>query len=116
MQRDPLVRDHLNYHDWKRAGKIRGIGLASYIEVCGGVGPETASLSLDEDGGITVLILFAIMLTQSKAAPTRLVFQTQAIPAAVAAVILEIILAITVTATDWGAVTARRAPKPPSPF
>jgi NADH:ubiquinone oxidoreductase subunit 6 (subunit J) len=58
-------------------------------------------------GGITVLILFAIMLTQSKAAPTRLVFQTQAIPAAIAAVILAIIIAITVTATDWGAVTTR---------
>jgi NADH-quinone oxidoreductase subunit J len=58
-------------------------------------------------GGITVLILFAIMLTQSKAAPTRLVFQTQAIPAAIAAIVLAIIIAITVTATDWGAVTAR---------
>jgi NADH:ubiquinone oxidoreductase subunit 6 (subunit J) len=58
-------------------------------------------------GGITVLILFAIMLTQSKAAPTRLVFQTQAIPAAIAAVILAILIAITVTATDWGAVTTR---------
>jgi NADH:ubiquinone oxidoreductase subunit 6 (subunit J) len=58
-------------------------------------------------GGITVLILFAIMLTQSKAAPARLVFQTQAIPAAIAAVILAVIIAITVTATDWGAVTAR---------
>jgi len=58
-------------------------------------------------GGITVLILFAIMLTQSKAAPTRLVFQTQAVPAAIAAVILAIVIAITVTATDWGAVSAR---------
>jgi NADH:ubiquinone oxidoreductase subunit 6 (subunit J) len=58
-------------------------------------------------GAISVLILFAIMLTQSKAAPARLVFQTQAIPAAFAAVILAIIVAITVTATDWGAVTAR---------
>jgi NADH:ubiquinone oxidoreductase subunit 6 (subunit J) len=58
-------------------------------------------------GGITVLILFAIMLTQSKSAPARLVFQTQAIPAAFAAVILAIIVAITVTATDWGAVPAR---------
>ena len=58
-------------------------------------------------GGITVLILFAIMLTQSKSAPARLVFQTQAIPAAIAAVILAVIIAITVTATDWGAVTSR---------
>jgi len=58
-------------------------------------------------GAISVLILFAIMLTQSKAAPTRLVFQTQAVPAAIAAVILAVILALTVTATDWGAVEER---------
>ncbi len=58
-------------------------------------------------GGITVLILFAIMLTQSKAAPARLVFQTQAIPAAIAAIVLAILIAITVTATDWGAVASR---------
>ena len=58
-------------------------------------------------GGITVLILFAIMLTQSKAAPARLVFQTQAVPAAIAAIVFAIIIAITVTATDWGAVTSR---------
>ncbi len=58
-------------------------------------------------GAISVLILFAIMLTQSKAAPVRLVFQTQAIPAAAAAVILAIVLALTFTATDWGAVTER---------
>lgn len=53
-------------------------------------------------GAIAVLILFAVMLTQAKNAPTRLVFQTQAIPAAIAAVILAVILALTVTATDWG--------------
>jgi NADH:ubiquinone oxidoreductase subunit 6 (subunit J) len=49
-------------------------------------------------GAISVLILFAIMLTQTKDAPTRLVFQTQAGPASIAAV----------TATDWGEV-ARHA-------
>ena len=58
-------------------------------------------------GAITVLILFAIMLTQSKAAPVRLVFQTQAIPAAIAAVILAIVLALTVSATDWREVATR---------
>jgi NADH-quinone oxidoreductase subunit J len=36
-------------------------------------------------GAISVLVLFAIMLTQTKAAPARLVFQTQAVPAAIAA-------------------------------
>ncbi len=55
-------------------------------------------------GAIAVLILFAIMLTQAKNAPSRLVFQTQAIPAAIAAIVLAVIIALTVTATDWGAV------------
>jgi NADH:ubiquinone oxidoreductase subunit 6 (subunit J) len=58
-------------------------------------------------GAISVLILFAIMLTQNKAAPARLVFQTQSVPAAIAAVVLAIVIALTVTATDWGALTER---------
>jgi NADH:ubiquinone oxidoreductase subunit 6 (subunit J) len=58
-------------------------------------------------GAISVLILFAIMITQSKVAPTRLVFQTQAVPAAIASLILAIVLALSVTATDWGAVGER---------
>ena len=58
-------------------------------------------------GAISVLILFAIMLTENKAAPARLVFQTQAIPAAIASVILGIIIVLTVSATDWGAVAVR---------
>ena len=55
-------------------------------------------------GAISVLILFAVMLTQAKNAPARLVFQTQAIPAAIAAAVLAIVIALTVTGTDWGAV------------
>ena len=56
-------------------------------------------------GAISVLILFAIMLTQTKdAAPTRLVFQTQAGPASIAAVIVAIVIALAVSATDWGQV------------
>jgi NADH-quinone oxidoreductase subunit J len=39
-------------------------------------------------GAISVLILFAIMLTQTKDAPSRLVFQTQAGAAAVASIIV----------------------------
>ncbi|HSG86208.1 MAG TPA: NADH-quinone oxidoreductase subunit J [Candidatus Limnocylindrales bacterium] len=58
-------------------------------------------------GAISVLVLFAIMLTQTKAAPVRLVFQTQAIPAAIASAVLAILIAIAVTATDWGAVASR---------
>jgi carbon-monoxide dehydrogenase large subunit len=40
----------------KRAGKLRGIGIATYIEACGNNGPETAQVTLDKDGGVTVLI------------------------------------------------------------
>ncbi len=40
----------------KRAGKLRGIGIATYIEACGNNGPETANLTLDRDGGVTLLI------------------------------------------------------------
>jgi NADH-quinone oxidoreductase subunit J len=59
-------------------------------------------------GAISVLVLFAIMLTQTKDAPSRLVFQTQAGPAAIAAVVVAVIIALAVGATDWGEV-ARRA-------
>jgi NADH-quinone oxidoreductase subunit J len=52
-------------------------------------------------GAISVLILFAIMLTQEKAAPTRLVFQTQAAPAAVAAIIVALLVSLTALGTDW---------------
>jgi NADH:ubiquinone oxidoreductase subunit 6 (subunit J) len=58
-------------------------------------------------GAISVLILFAIMLTQTKDAPSRLVFQTQAAPAAIAAVIIAVVIALAVNATDWGEVGKR---------
>jgi len=58
-------------------------------------------------GAISVLILFAIMLTQTKDAPSRLVFQTQVGPAAVASVIIAILIALAVMATDWGASAER---------
>ena len=40
----------------KQAHKLRGIGLATYIEACGNNGPETARIRLDPDGIVTVLI------------------------------------------------------------
>jgi NADH-quinone oxidoreductase subunit J len=58
-------------------------------------------------GAISVLILFAIMLTQTKDAPARLVFQTQAGFAAIAAVVIAVIVALAVVATDWGELSAR---------
>jgi aerobic carbon-monoxide dehydrogenase large subunit len=39
----------------KKAGRLRGIGLATYIEACGSNGPDAATVRLDADGGITVL-------------------------------------------------------------
>ena len=40
----------------KKAGQLRGIGLSTYIEACGSNGPETATVKLERDGSITVLI------------------------------------------------------------
>ncbi|BAT59668.1 carbon monoxide dehydrogenase large chain [Variibacter gotjawalensis] len=40
----------------KKNGKLRGIGLGSYIEACGGNGPESAKMQLDQDGGVTIFI------------------------------------------------------------
>ena len=40
----------------KKQGLVRGIGLASYVEVCGTMGEETANVALDPDGDVTVLI------------------------------------------------------------
>ena len=56
-------------------------------------------------GAISVLILFAIMLTQDKAGPTRLVFQTQAAPAAVASIVVAVLVAVAAYGTNWGAAT-----------
>lgn len=39
-----------------KSGKIRGIGLACYIEACGGGGPESSTVILEQDGMVTVLI------------------------------------------------------------
>jgi aerobic carbon-monoxide dehydrogenase large subunit len=40
----------------RKAKKLRGIGLATYIEACGGNGPERAVIKLEPDGSVTVLI------------------------------------------------------------
>jgi NADH-quinone oxidoreductase subunit J len=58
-------------------------------------------------GAISVLILFAIMLTETKLAPSRLVFQTQAAPAALAAVLLALVSILAILATDWGELAER---------
>jgi NADH-quinone oxidoreductase subunit J len=58
-------------------------------------------------GAISVLILFAIMLTQTKNAPSGLVFQTQSVAAAVAAVAIALVISGTVLATTWPSVGQR---------
>lgn len=63
-------------------------------------------------GAVSVLILFAIMLTQSKAAPSQLVFQGQAAPAAIASGVLALLLAIALSATQWGATSYDQTPSP----
>jgi NADH-quinone oxidoreductase subunit J len=57
-------------------------------------------------GAISVLILFAIMLTADKSGAGRLTFQTQAAPAAVAAIVIFVLVAVAAAGTDWHAATA----------
>jgi carbon-monoxide dehydrogenase large subunit len=40
----------------EKNGKVRGIGMATYIEACGMTAPESGTVRLDNDGGVTVLI------------------------------------------------------------
>lgn len=52
-------------------------------------------------GAISVLVLFAIMLTQTKVGPARLVFHPQAALAGFAVVVLALVLVFAVSGTDW---------------
>jgi carbon-monoxide dehydrogenase large subunit len=40
----------------KKQGLARGIGLATYVEICGTLGEETAEVRLDPNGDVTILI------------------------------------------------------------
>ena len=48
------------FEDRRRAarenGKLRGIGLATYVEACGGGPPETAGVGVDRAGAVTILV------------------------------------------------------------
>jgi len=57
-------------------------------------------------GAISVLILFAIMLTQEKVGSARLTFQTQAAPAAIAAIVIAVLVAVVAYGTNWSAAAA----------
>lgn len=52
-------------------------------------------------GAISILVLFAIMLTQTKVGPIRLVFHHQAWAAAIASIVLAVGLSVVVSVTDW---------------
>jgi NADH-quinone oxidoreductase subunit J len=82
-------------------------GALAGIYVIAGAPLVAAAQVLVYIGAISVLILFAIMLTQTKDAPTRLVFQTQSLGAGIAAIVLAVIIALTVGSTDWPDVGAR---------
>lgn len=82
-------------------------GALAGIYVMAGAPLVAATQVLVYIGAISVLVLFAIMLTQTKAGPSRLIFQTQAVPAAIAAVILTVIVILAIGSTDWGASTER---------
>ena len=40
----------------KKNGLLRGIGIATYIEACGNMGADTATIKLEQDGGVTALM------------------------------------------------------------
>jgi len=77
------------------------------IYVIAGAPVVAAAQVLVYIGAISVLVLFAIMLTQTKAGPRELVFQTQAAPAAVLSLILALVFAIVVASTTWPTSPAR---------
>jgi NADH-quinone oxidoreductase subunit J len=54
-------------------------------------------------GAIAVLVLFAVMITQSKRGPARLVFNRQWWAGALAAIVLVILMAMSVLLTEWDA-------------
>jgi NADH-quinone oxidoreductase subunit J len=88
---------------------VAAFGALAGIYVMLGAPLVAAAQVLVYIGAIAVLILFAVMLTQAKNAPARLVFQTQAVPAAIAAVVLAVIVALAVVSTDWRDVSTRLA-------
>jgi NADH:ubiquinone oxidoreductase subunit 6 (subunit J) len=76
-------------------------GALAGIYVMAGAPVVAAAQVLVYIGAISVLVLFAIMLTQTKAASRALAFQTQAAPAAVAAVVLLLVVLLAIASTPW---------------
>jgi aerobic carbon-monoxide dehydrogenase large subunit len=47
---------HKRWTQARKRGKLRGIGFATYIEACGGAGPQLAIVRLEQNGSATVVI------------------------------------------------------------
>jgi NADH-quinone oxidoreductase subunit J len=82
-------------------------GALAAIYVLMGVPLVAAAQVIVYIGAISVLILFAIMLTQTKDAPARLVFHHQAGFAAIAALVIAVVVALAVAATEWDELSER---------
>jgi len=80
---------------------ILAFGALAGIYVLLGATVVAAAQVLIYIGAISVLILFAVMLTQSKAGPARLVFHHQAWAAAIASIVLALLLIVTMLYTSW---------------
>ncbi len=76
------------------------LGLAGFYALMGATLVAAAQV-LVYVGAISVLILFAVMLTQSKSGPARLVFHHQAWAAGLASVIVGLLLILSVVFTTW---------------
>ena len=63
-------------------------------------------------GAIAVLVLFAVMITQSKRGPARLVFNRQWWAGGLAAIVLVILMITSVMLTEWDAAEAVQVADP----
>ena len=80
--------------------------IASFLSLAGfyvllGAPLVAAAQVLIYIGAISVLVLFAVMVTQSKEGPARLVFHHQAWAAALASIFLAVLLAFVLAGTEW---------------
>ncbi len=76
------------------------LGLAGFYALMGATLVAAAQV-LVYVGAISVLILFAVMLTQSKSGPAKLVFHHQAWAAGIASVVVGLLLILSVVFTTW---------------
>jgi carbon-monoxide dehydrogenase large subunit len=60
LDRNLAIMDHAGFEaraeESRRRGKLRGFGIATYVEACAFPGSEPATVTLNEDGTLTLLI------------------------------------------------------------